>query len=141
MARIALSFEDGDVEFIDRALARDNARRAAKRLSLRTIASDFTSQSTAEVPVPADGNTQELNPAADDPPLMYIERVDSGSSRPYWVNLKTKVTSWTPPDNWSACATVTVPPDPSLSSVAGARSWILKLSLRFWLPVQQTTAS
>ena len=99
MARIALSFEDGDVEFIDRALARDNARRAAKRLSLRTIASDFTSQSTAEVPVPADGNTQELNPAADDPPLMYIERVDSGSSRPYWVNLKTKVTSWTPPDN------------------------------------------
>ncbi len=108
MAKIALTFEDGDVEFMDRALARDKARRIAKRASLLATAPHLTPSSTVDVPEPENFIKEEFELEADDPRLVCIQKVDARSGRPYWVNLKTKVTSWTPPDGWIAFSAVTL---------------------------------
>jgi hypothetical protein len=122
MAQIALTFEDGDVEFMDKALARDKARRTAKRASLLATAPHFSPTSSADVPAPEKGNKQELELEADDPQLVCIQKVDARSGRPYWVNLKTKVTSWTPPDGWNALSAVILPRAVAISSAAETAS-------------------
>jgi C-terminal processing protease CtpA/Prc len=38
------------------------------------------------------------------PRKLYVEKVEPQSGRSYWVNLKTRATSWNPPEGWDTSA-------------------------------------
>ncbi len=53
---------------------------------------------------------------------LFAEKVDPQSGRPYWVNLKTRATSWSAPDGWDAPVTAAADARSATQTAAASQS-------------------
>jgi hypothetical protein len=71
--------------------------------------SDFAVATLANSKASKDSEKKQLQPLSENVDADFIRKVDAHSGRPYWVNLSSKVTSWTPPAGWNKSTAVILP--------------------------------